>query len=270
MIRIREAVVAGSFYPADPGELQATVRRLLDVAPAGQGPAPKALLVPHAGYVYSCPVAASAYARLAQQRQRYQRVVLLGPAHCMAFRGLAASSADAFQTPLGQVPLDRTLLKALQHPAVLAIDAAHRHEHSLEVQLPFLQCVLDSFSLLPLLVGDAHAGEVAEVIERLWGGPETLVVVSSDPSHYLRYEDAHDLDGRTCRAIEALDDGVIVHAAACGATAMRGLLMVARRRGLRVMTLDLRNSGDVSGDRDRVVGYGAWAFLENEPCERAA
>jgi len=270
MIRIREAAVAGSFYPADPGELQSMVRRLLDAVPIGQGSAPKALVVPHAGYVYSGPVAASGYAPLRKHQRRYRRVLLLGPAHCMAFRGLAASSADAFQTPLGEVVLDRDSLDALRHPAVLTIDAAHRSEHSLEVQLPFLQCVLDSFSLVPLVVGDAHAEEVAGVIERLWGGPETLVVVSSDLSHYLRYADARDSDSRTCRAIESMDEGSIGRAAACGATALRGLLIAAHRRGLRVVTLDLRNSGDVSGDRDRVVGYGAWAFEEPEPCERAA
>jgi len=270
MIRIREAAVAGSFYPADPGELQSTVRRLLDAAPVGQGAAPKALVVPHAGYIYSGPVAASAYAPLREHQQRYRRVLLLGPAHCMAFRGLAVSSADAFHTPLGEVPLDRASLEALHHPAVLTIDAAHRSEHSLEVQLPFLQCVLDAFRLLPLVIGDAHAEEVAEVIEQLWGGPETLVVVSSDLSHYLRYEDARDADSRTCRAIESLDEGGIGRGAACGATPLRGLLLAARRHLLRVSTLDLRNSGDVFGDRDRVVGYGAWAFLEPEPCDRAA
>jgi len=271
MIRIREAAVAGSFYPADPGELQSMVRRLLDAAPAGQeGAAPKALVVPHAGYVYSGPVAASAYAPLREHQQRYRRVLLLGPAHRMAFLGLAASSADAFQTPLGEVALDRASLDTLQHPAVLTIDAAHRSEHSLEVQLPFLQCVLNSFRLLPLLVGDAHAEEVAAVIERLWGGPETLVVVSSDLSHYLRYEDARDSDGRTCRAIESLDNDSISRAAACGATPLRGLLIAARRHGLRVVTLGLCNSGDVFGDRDRVVGYGAWALLEPESCDRAA
>jgi len=270
MIRIREAAVAGSFYPADPGELQSTVRRLLDAVPVHHGPAPKAMVVPHAGYAWSGAIAAMAYAQLQQHRQRYQRVVLLGPCHCVAFRGLAASSADAFRTPLGNVMLDRVALDALDHPAVSRIDAAHRPEHSLEVQLPFLQCVLESFTLVPLVVGDTDAQAVAEVIEQLWGGQETLVVVSSDLSHYLRYEAACDLDGRTCRSIEALDAGRISHAAACGATPLRGLLIAARRRGLRAVTVGLRNSGDVAGDRQRVVGYGAWLLMEQDPCERAA
>jgi AmmeMemoRadiSam system protein B len=270
MIRIREAAVAGSFYPADPGELQSTVRRYLDACGAAHGPAPRALVVPHAGYAYSGSVAAAAYARLREHGQGYRRVVLLGPAHYVAFRGVAASGAEAFRTPLGDVALERASIDALRHPAVRVFDAAHGPEHSLEVQLPFLQCVLASFTLAPLIVGDCAANEVAEVIERLWGGPETLIVVSSDLSHYLPYAQARDLDGRTCRSIEALDAGAIGPAGACGATPLRGLLLVARRRGLRVETLDLRNSGDVRGDRQRVVGYGAWLFSEREPCERAA
>jgi len=270
MIRIREAVVAGSFYPADPGELQSTVRRLLDAAPVDKGPAPKAMVVPHAGYEWSGAVAAMAYARLQDYRRRYRRVVLLGPGHCVAFRGLAASGADAWRTPLGDVPLDRASTDTLQHPSVRQIDAAHRPEHSLEVQLPFLQCVLESFTLVPLVVGDVDSEDVADVIEQLWGGQETLVVVSSDLSHYLRYAAACDLDGRTCRSIESLDASRISHAAACGATPLRGLLIAGRRRGLRALTVGLCNSGDVSGDRQRVVGYGAWLLVEQETCERAA
>ena len=270
MIRIREAAVAGSFYPADPGELQSTVRRLLDAVPVVHGPAPKALVVPHAGYDWSGSIAATAYARLQEHRQRFRRVVMLGPCHHVACPGLAASGADAFRTPLGEVMLDRDSINALQNAGVIALDAAHRSEHSLEVQLPFLQCVLGSFTLVPLLVGDAGAAEVADVVERLWGGPETLVVVSSDLSHYLGYAAAQDLDSHTCKAIEALDGGSISHAAACGVAPLRGLLMVAHRRGMRAVTLDLRNSGDVSGDRHRVVGYVAWALLEYEPCAQAA
>ena len=273
MIRIREAAVAGSFYPADPGELQLTVGRLLDAAarkPAQTQLPPKAVVVPHAGYVYSGPVAATAYARLRPFRSHYRRVVLLGPSHCVAFGGLAASSAAAFRTPLGDVPLDRVVIDALQYPAVSVIDAAHRPEHSLEVQLPFLQSVLSSFALVPLLVGGADPTEVAAVIEQLWDGRETLVVVSSDLSHYLGYGEARKLDQDTCQAIERLNGRRIRNAQACGATPLRGLLLAARRRGLCVETLDLRNSGDTSGSRGRVVGYGAWLFVEESPCERAA
>jgi AmmeMemoRadiSam system protein B len=270
MTRIREAAVAGSFYPADPGALRATVLRLLDQAPAAEGPAPEALVVPHAGYIYSGPVAATAYARVRPYRDRYRRVVLLGPAHSVAFEGLALSAAGAFRTPLGEVAVDRAAGDALDHPDVRSFDAAHAPEHSLEVQLPFLQCVLDSFDLVPLVVGQALPGTVAEVIEQLWDGPETLIVVSTDLSHYHAYDAARRRDFRTCRAVESLDHREIGHSDACGATPLRGLLVAARRRGLQAVTLDLRNSGDTAAGRDRVVGYGAWMLVEETRCERAA
>jgi AmmeMemoRadiSam system protein B len=281
MIRIREAAVAGSFYPANAAELRETVQRLLDTAaaqgsamPAAGGSVPAALVVPHAGYVYSGLVAAAAYARLRACRQRYQRVLLLGPCHRVPFSGLAVSDADAFRTPLGDVPLDRTeidaLTDSLEHPAVIRFDVAHRGEHSLEVQLPFLQVALGDFSLVPIVVGDASPETVAGVIDRVWRGPETLLIVSSDLSHYLAYEQARRRDRGTCMAIEALDGGGIEHSEACGATPLRGLLMAAARRGLHAVTLDLCNSGDTAGGRDRVVGYGAWMFVESGPCVAAA
>lgn len=283
MIRIREAAVAGSFYPADATELREMVQRMLDASagPAALG-APQALVVPHAGYVYSGPVAAAAYALLYRQRRRYRRVLLLGPSHQVPLSGMALSSADGFRTPLGVVPLDRPLIAALgatlgnvpRHPAVGVLDAAHRSEHSLEVQLPFLQVALDEFSLVPVVVGDVEPEAVAEVIECFWTGPETLPIVSSDLSHYLAYAQAQRRDRDTCRAIEALDAAGVDHAGACGATPLRGLLLAAARRGLRAVTLDLRNSGDTAGGpatgMDRVVGYGAWMFVEDEPCLAAA
>jgi len=270
MIRIREAAVAGSFYPAAPGALRTTVTRLLDDAPEAAGPAPLAIVVPHAGYAYSGPVAAAAYARLRPHRARFRRVVLLGPAHCVAFEGLALSTAVAFRTPLGDVPLDSAGAVALEHPAVCSFDAAHGPEHSLEVQLPFLQCVLESFTLVPLVVGRVAPDVVAEVIECQWERPDTLVVVSTDLSHYLAYDSARAVDRRTCGAVESLDGRRIGHTEACGATPLRGLLIAARRRGLHAVTLDLRNSGDTAGGRDGVVGYGAWMFVEEPSCERAA
>jgi AmmeMemoRadiSam system protein B len=275
MIRIREAAVAGSFYPADPGALRSVLRGMLDAVPLQTGQPqsdlpPRALIVPHAGYVYSGQIAASAYARLRPFRERYRRVVLLGPCHCVAFRGLAASSAAAFRTPLGDVPLDRAAIDALRHPAVSVIDAAHRPEHSLEVQLPFLQSVLGTFSLVPLVVGEAKPEDVAAVIDLLWTGPETLVVVSSDLSHYLDYAAARGVDSDTRCAIEAMDGRRIGPTQACGARPLQGLLLAARRRELHAVTLDLRNSGDTSGGREHVVGYGAWLFVEEERCERAA
>ncbi|MCH8302815.1 MAG: AmmeMemoRadiSam system protein B, partial [Proteobacteria bacterium] len=206
--------------------------------------------------------AATAYARLRPYRDLYTRVILLGPCHRVSVSGLASSAADVFRTPLGDVPLDQDAIAALTMPAITVVDAAHEFEHSLEVHLPFLQSVIESFSLVPLVVGDATPESVAEVIDALWGGPETLIVISSDLSHYLGYDEARVSDKATCQAIESLEAHSIDHDHACGATPIGGLLISARRRGMQVTTLDLRNSGDTAGDRSRVVGYGAWLFLE--------
>ena len=225
------------------------------------GGVPKAVIVPHAGYVYSGPVAAAAYALLAPARGVITRVVLLGPAHRVGFSGLALSSADHFATPLGRVPVDRAAVEQLSGlPQVQVLDAAHAHEHSLEVQLPFLQEVLCDFTVVPLVVGDAEPEEVGAVLDRLWGGPETLIVVSSDLSHYHDYETARRLDRATSQAVEALASEAIGHDQACGRNPIIGLLHVARKKGLTARTVDLRNSGDTAGARDRVVGYGAYVF----------
>jgi MEMO1 family protein len=262
MTVIREAAVAGRFYPRNAGELNTTIKALLEDVRVTPGPAPKALIVPHAGYIYSGPVAATAYARLRARPKQYTRVVLLGPAHQVAVRGLALSAADFFRTPLGDVPLDKEVSAVLSMPEVMVFDATHQFEHSLEVHLPFLQCVIDSFSVVPIIVGDVATDTVAEVINALWGGAETLVVVSSDLSHYLSYENARTVDNATCHAIENLNVDRIDHHGACGATPVSGLLVAAKRRGMQVTTLDLRNSGDTTGDRSRVVGYGSWVFQE--------
>jgi hypothetical protein len=260
-MHVRPAAVAGLFYAADPAALRADVERALRAVGAARGPAPKALIVPHAGYVYSGDVAARAYALVSPLRGRIRRVVLLGPAHRVALRGLAVPEAEAFATPLGIVPLDAGALARLRDlPQVLQSDAAHAEEHSLEVQLPFLQRALGDFTLVPLVVGDASAEEVAEVLERLWLGDETLLVISSDLSHYLDYASARRVDAETCRAIEQLRPEALDRDSACGRVAVRGLLLAARRHGLVPRTLDLRNSGDTAGDRRRVVGYGAWSF----------
>jgi AmmeMemoRadiSam system protein B len=268
---IRRPAVAGrypqaAFYPDDPGELRDLVDGLLArarasaraEAPAGE-PRPKGLIAPHAGYQYSGPVAASAYARLSPEGTR--RVLLLGPAHRVPVRALAAPTSTAFATPLGLVPLDRSCLAALARlPQVERSDPAHAFEHSLEVQLPFLQRVLGDFLLVPLVVGDAEPEQVDEVIEALWDGAETLVVVSSDLSHYHDFATARRMDAETTRAIEALEPGALDYESACGRVPVQGLLLAARRHALRARAVDVRNSGETAGPQDRVVGYGAYVL----------
>jgi AmmeMemoRadiSam system protein B len=263
--RERHPAVAGTFYPADPDVLRATVDDALAVASATlapDGPPPKALIVPHAGYVYSGPVAASAYARLAPIADAIERVVLLGPAHRVAVHGLALPAVDRFATPLGSVDLDvEGRARIARHARVVVDDRPHAEEHSLEVHLPFLQRVLPgSWMLLPILVGDAAPDEVAAVIDEVWGGPETLIVVSSDLSHYLDYETARRCDERTAAAIVARRSTELRPTDACGARPVAGLLESARHHDLHVDLLDLRSSGDTAGPRDRVVGYGAFAL----------
>jgi MEMO1 family protein len=262
MKKVRPAAVAGLFYPSDPRVLRAEIERLLrEVKPPALRP--KALIAPHAGYIYSGSIAAHAYATLKPRAREIRRVVLIGPSHYVSFRGLALPDAEAFVTPLGSVELDTEALRELAaHPSVKVVPAAHEREHSLEVHLPFLQAVLPEFKLVPLAAGDLAAAETAAVLELLWGGPETLIVVSSDLSHYRSYPAAAAIDSETARAIEHLDHRPLDGEHACGWHPIQGLLHVARRRGLSVVTLDRRNSGDTAGDKTRVVGYGAWAFSE--------
>jgi len=262
---IRPPAVAGSFYPAEAERLRGQVRALLAQAPAG-GPAPKALVAPHAGYPYSGAVAARAYARLAPLRGQVSRVVLLAPAHHVALRGMALPGCTAFATPLGLVPVDLAAVDGLREFAWITENPdAHGPEHAVEVHLPFLQEALGEFSLVPLVVGDAAPEQVALVLDQLWGGPETRIVISSDLSHYLPYETAQHTDHGAVQDILALEPN-LDHHQACGVTAINGLLLAARRRGLEPELLDLRNSGDTAGDRTRVVGYAAVAF--HEPAAR--
>jgi hypothetical protein len=259
---VRPPAVAGLFYSEDARELADEVAAHLDrTDEAPQQPGfPKAVIVPHAGYVYSGPVAASAYDLLRPARGIVRRVVLLGPCHRVPVRGLALPAAAAFATPLGRIPLDAESVSAIRElPQVLESAATHAEEHALEVQLPFLQRVLGNFSLVPLVVGDAAPADVAEVLEHLWGGPETLIVISSDLSHYHPYDSAREIDRATVRAILDFDAG-ISHEQACGATPLAGLLIAAKRKGLVPRLLDCRNSGDTAGDRRRVVGYASFAF----------
>lgn len=257
----KHPAVAGMFYPADPQSLQSEIEQFLGQAHPALSTPPKALVVPHAGYIYSGPIAASAYTCLESIRARIERVLILAPAHRVPFQGLAFCSASRFETPLGLVPVDREAIDRLRGlPQLQENDFAFRDEHSIEVQLPFLQRVLESFSIVPLLVGDASDLQVAEVLELLWGGDETLIVISSDLSHYLDYEAAVRMDRETTRAIEEIRPEAISYHHACGRTPLRGLLRVAKAHGLKPNTLDLRNSGDTAGSHDRVVGYGAYVF----------
>lgn len=228
---------------------------------------PKAMIVPHAGYIYSGPTAAIAYAQLAAARKIIRRVVLLGPVHRVAVRGLTLPGVDAFETPLGNIELDQDAIAAISKlPQVMISPAAHAQEHSLEVQLPFLQTVLDDFKLVPLAVGDATAEEVAAVLDLLWGGPETLIVISSDLSHFLPYYVAQSIDQETVQNILDLH-GPLTHEQACGGTPINGLMVAAERHHLRPQFLDYRNSGDTAGDKNRVVGYASIAFIEDDRYE---
>jgi AmmeMemoRadiSam system protein B/AmmeMemoRadiSam system protein A len=264
---VRPPAVARLFYPGDARSLADEVAAYLEQtedAPLAPG-FPKALIVPHAGYVYSGPVAASAYELLRPARGIVKRVVILGPCHRVPVHGFALPRAKAFDTPLGRIPLDEEAIALIRGlPQVVESAAAHAEEHALEVQLPFLQRVLGEFSLVPLVVGDAAPEKVADVLERLWGGTETLIVISSDLSHYHSYERARRIDDATVKAILGFDAG-ISHEQACGATPVAGMLIAAKRKGLAAELLDCRNSGDTAGDRDRVVGYASFALTSESP-----
>jgi AmmeMemoRadiSam system protein B/AmmeMemoRadiSam system protein A len=270
--KVRPPAVAGTFYPGDAAELRASVRQYLERAKTeigvADGPAPKAIIAPHAGYLYSGLTAAAAYNALAPARGTIRRVVLLGPCHRVAVRGLALPSAERFATPLGDIPVDRAAAKQIEAlPQVSVFDDTHKDDHALEVHLPFLQVVLEKFTIVPLIVGQASSEEVAEVLEALWGGPETLILISSDLSHYLSYAEAQQSDDIARQAIERLDGLGLGDEQACGRHSIRPLLSLARQKGLAVKTVDVRNSGDTAGTKDKVVGYGSWLFTEGESAE---
>lgn len=265
-LSVRPMAVAGFFYPDRDLALHQMVSGFLasaqSVVPANQHTTPpKAIIVPHAGYIYSGQAAAEAFHAIQPWASRYSRVVLLGPSHRVAFNGVAVPSCDAFETPLGNVLLDTQAIATLaKMPGVISSDRAHAQEHSLEVQLPFLQKTLNAFQLLPIVVGNASPETVRQLLQTVWGGDETLIVISSDLSHYHDYATARQLDGHTCQAIERLDEGAIGHDDACGCIGVRALLLMAKTLGLRARTVSLCNSGDTAGDRARVVGYGSWVF----------
>ena len=258
----RPPAVAGMFYPASREELAQSVRDYLSSADVGELQPPKAVIAPHAGYVYSGPTAGFAFTALALRAAEIERVVILGPSHRVPVRGLALPGSLAFETPLGTVPVDEELaVRVAPLPQVEVSEPAHQLEHSLEVEIPFLQVILGEFSILPLVVGDARPDEVAEVLDLVWGGSETAIVVSSDLSHFLSYDEACRVDRATVDRIVALEAPIRPNEA-CGAYPINGMLESARRLGLKAELLDLRNSGDTSGDRGRVVGYTAISFVE--------
>lgn len=265
MNQIRQPAVAGMFYPADKQSLTHDIQQYLNEVDSVQMTNPKAIVVPHAGYVYSGPVAASAYKQIIPLKDKINRVVLLGPSHRVAFSGLAVPESDVFSTPLGNIPIDQKGIQLILNlPQVIVSDQAHKEEHSLEVQLPFLQQVLNEFTLIPLVVGDAERYEVAEVINKLWcesnnGCDEhTLIVISTDLSHYHGYDEAKQLDRATSDAIVNLKADLIGYEDACGRNGLKGMMTVAEEKHLSIDVLDLRNSGDTAGDKSRVVGYGAY------------
>lgn len=261
---IRPPAVSGMFYPDDPLALASQVTGFLQEKTYTSPLAPKAIIVPHAGTVYSGSIAASAYRSLAHHRQLIKKVILLGPAHRVYLKGLGLPTVGQFQSPLGTIDLDTETMQALvdTFPQVIFSDQAHAEEHSLEVQLPFLQELFPHFQLIPIVVGDASQEEVADVVHHLWGGDATLIIVSTDLSHFHTYDEAVDLDTVTAQHIEALKGEKLGDHAACGRIPLRGLLQVAREKGVNIQRFDLRNSGDTAGSKDQVVGYGAWGLFE--------
>lgn len=258
----RRPAVAGQFYPDDPVELRAMVEGYLANAEEFGAP-PKALIAPHAGFVYSGPIAGSAFRQLAPLREKITRVVIAGPTHRIPFRGIAVCSSKRYATPLGEVPVDEEAqANILGMPGVVTFDPAHEKEHSIETHLPFLQLALEKFSIVPLVIGDADPADIAAVFEALWGGSETLLCVSSDLSHFLSYAAARKLDTATSHAIEQLRPEAIGSDQACGRLPVQALLLCAKQHGLTALTLDQRSSGDTAGTRDEVVGYGAYSFGE--------
>jgi MEMO1 family protein len=265
MGNVRDPAVAGFFYPAERETLASDISGYLSAAPIPATVSPKALITPHAGYVYSGQVAANAYAAWRPEAESIKRIVLIGPAHRVAFQGIAAPTVEAFKTPLGDVPIDTDAVDTIRDmPQVLLDDEPHRQEHSLEVHIPFLQSVLGEFKLLPLVAGSVSGEQVAEVLERLWGDDSTRFVISTDLSHYQDYETAQKLDGATAEAIEGMNPAAIGQDQACGRIPVAGMLLAARNHGLSVDRIDLCNSGDTAGKKDKVVGYGSWAVCSDD------
>ncbi len=267
----RLPAVAGLFYPSDPGELQGMVRSMLEEAgsrkkedlagASGNGRVLRAIIAPHAGYVYSGPVAASAYVYVGAAAGNVGKVAILGPSHRVPVRGLALSSAAEYEMPGFSLPADSEAAESLRRADLAEfVDEAHAAEHSIEVHLPFIKAVLGEVEVAAIAVGEASPDRVGAAVELLMEDPKRLVVISSDLSHYLDYDSAVAVDSVTAQAILNLRYEDIGYEQACGRNCIRGLLWAARRQGMHPQLLDLRNSGDTAGPRDSVVGYPAFAF----------
>jgi AmmeMemoRadiSam system protein B/AmmeMemoRadiSam system protein A len=262
-LSIRQAAVAGTFYPADKEELTAMIDSFY--ANASDQPAVgKALIAPHAGYIYSGEIAASCYAPLRKRKNTISKVVLLGPSHYVGFMGMALPTVDFFTTPLGDIPIDKELhKKAIECEDTFTLDNAHLQEHSLEVHLPFLQKSLESFTLLPVVVGQCDPKLIAKMLHEVWGGPETLIVISTDMSHFKNYQDAQKCDQKTADNIVNFNIESIDHYDACGSAPVLGLLQAIKNK-FKIKLIDIRNSGDTAGDKDRVVGYASFICDEQQ------
>ena len=268
---VRPPAVASLFYPGEAAELKQNLREMLDEASEAEDPNEdlpadqylKALIVPHAGYVYSGTTAALAYHLLRKNRDDFHRILLLGPAHRVWLEGIAFPGTDAFETPLGRIPLAKQQIRELlRFPEVQLRDDAHQDEHCLEVQLPFLQEILNEFELIPAVVGEISPDSLSGLLENLLEDPQNLLLLSTDLSHFHSYSEAQAIDQKTAEAIESFEDEKILPEQACGAHPLRGLLRHARIQGWKIQRLGLCNSGDTAGSKDRVVGYGAWALSE--------
>ncbi|MCH2206337.1 MAG: AmmeMemoRadiSam system protein B [Lentisphaerales bacterium] len=264
MGNIRRAAVAGTFYYNSPTRLLTYVNELLDHA-TDQPDVGKAIIAPHAGHIYSGPIAASAYRSLRKRQKQIKKVVLIGPSHYVGFMGLATSTADHYETPLGLIPLDTELAnQALEIKEVVTMDHAHLQEHSLEVHLPFLQATLNDFTLLPIVIGETSNETIAAVLSKVWGGDETLIICSTDLSHYMDYNGAQTKDQKTVQSILNGNLENLTHNNACGLTPIKGLIKTIKQKKLTTKLLDLRNSGDTAGDKERVVGYASF-LIDTEP-----
>ena len=259
---VREAAVAGIFYPADVYQLKNDINGYLQHITDNNSGKPKILITPHAGYKYSAQVAASAFAKLRPFKDKIKKVFLLGPSHRVYVNGVALPKEKSFKTPLGIIKVDSDIVEQISKTKPFKFKStAHKNEHSLEVSLPFLQVVLGNFEIIPMLYGEANPHEIAQTIQPYLERDDSILIVSADLSHYLDYSTAKKVDEQTANNIK--EGKTVDHHQSCGATAINTALIMAQNFGLVPQMLNMANSGDVIGDKDSVVGYGAWSFEKN-------